>query len=228
MTKGSTPRGEDTEKSQDQAYEPYAKELGFLLRDWNDLQLAIQSLFVVVMGTRTFGRQYELLKAAWNAVPIDRHQRAMLKEAARYRYANPYSVSSDARMKLDAEIFEAIEWIIERADILGRHRDDAAHVPLMFFSAAPTVFVAKESSGHPIAKKLQFKDIRAELQYTRQKISTVRKYVLKLTDYLAVPRQVPLPDKPTWPDRPQSSEEVKRLLSEVERLQRRPLRPSLK
>jgi hypothetical protein len=64
----------------DTAFKPYAMEIGFLLREWNDLQERLLSLFITLLRWPN----EEIGRSIWYAVQNDRSQRRMLLGARRH------------------------------------------------------------------------------------------------------------------------------------------------
>jgi hypothetical protein len=186
----------------DKAFEPYALEIGFLLREWNDLQEMLSNLFVSVLGFK----DGTLSLAIWHVVPVDRFQRAMLRAAAAHIFAPPDSQSEPTRVQREnAEILEEINWILDSADALGRQRDDAAHLPMALLLAQPLRFIAHHFHGHPIGKKLRDKEDLVEFRLYRERAATLRVYANRIEQYLRGGRHWTLPRRPAWPALPQSS-----------------------
>ncbi|MFL6689806.1 MAG: hypothetical protein ACJ8IR_06405, partial [Alphaproteobacteria bacterium] len=88
------------EKIMDEAIQPYAMELGLLLYEWNTLHVTLTSLFVAVCQ-ESGGAQEDILLAAWNAVPNDRLQRHMLRQAARVRFTRRHDRMKRVRITDD-------------------------------------------------------------------------------------------------------------------------------
>ena len=59
----------------DKAFEPYAMELGFFLREWNDLQEEFADLFTTLVGVQDGG----VSRTIWYSVQSDRQQRKLLR-----------------------------------------------------------------------------------------------------------------------------------------------------
>src|SRR5271156_3607359 len=71
------------EKLYDDTLEPYAKQLGLLIHDWNELHLEITSLFLVICPSHYSDdddEERDILLALWNAIPNERLQRDMLRK----------------------------------------------------------------------------------------------------------------------------------------------------
>jgi siroheme synthase (precorrin-2 oxidase/ferrochelatase) len=73
------------EKMYNAALEGYARELGLLIHSWNDLHIELTQLFLVVCRDYQLEEERDILLAVWNAIPNERLQREMLRQAARVR-----------------------------------------------------------------------------------------------------------------------------------------------
>ena len=80
-------------------FEPYAREIGFFLKEWNELQESFAALFAVILGMNDGG----ISRAVWYSISNDRLQRAMLTAAAKARF------EPKSRMKLQDERDEAVQ-----------------------------------------------------------------------------------------------------------------------
>ena len=195
----------------DKAFETYALAIGFMIREWNDLQEQLRLLFSTIIALPN----EELSKAIWHAIPVDRFQRAMLRDTARIIFDPVGLRKTEAQQKADAALLEEIEWIIEKADSTGRLRDDAAHAPLSLLldweenweggtlDFVAKAFIAHQHGGHPIAVKLKGKELIAEFTYYRERMLALRKYTQEIDLYLSHGREWTFPQRPTLPAPPQ-------------------------
>jgi hypothetical protein len=189
-------------------FEPYALALGYLLRDWNDLQDQLAILFVTI----TAHCKPDIPQAAWGAVPNDRMQRAMLLAVAKVCFTPSDSpLVPQHSNEADAAILKEISWIVEKSDNTGRQRDDAAHAPLALLleltedgKTEGAQFIAHTDQGHPLAEKLKDKNVLAEYQYYRERMVVLRKYAHQIEQYLRYQRSWPFPKRPELPSPPQS------------------------
>lgn len=194
----------ELEKLVNDVLEPYAKELGHLLHDWNDLHIAFTHLFLAVcQSDPDDDQERDLLLAIWNAVPNDRLQRNMLRKATKSRFSRVSNRMSEIGIEIDIikknEVMQMAEivWAVESADVLGRKRDDSAHLPVIFSVSDRVSLVADDGTGHPIAMTLKDKDILAEFNLTRARVSAVRNHVWALWSYLVGGGD--WPKRPAWP-----------------------------
>jgi hypothetical protein len=174
----------------DTAFEPYAKAIGYLVREWNDLQEVLCNLFGAVLDN-TNNRS---ARAIWYAIQNDRLQRRVLLAAA------------DERFGSDSAIFKEIKWLVEKADGTGQQRDDAVHSPVAIMVSDPPEFVSRFFFGHPRAKTLKGKKLLDEFELYRKKIVALRKYATKLDGYvwaMSGPERPSLPKRPELPFAPQ-------------------------
>jgi hypothetical protein len=168
-------------------------------------------LFFRVIDVWECERPRRIWQAVWNAVPNDRMQRVMLRDAARVRFTPPDDEDDEelwdiATKKENAAILDAIEWLVEKADHTGRKRDDAAHVPFVIDATKrPPQLVALDTFGHPIGRQLQGKDLIAEFKVYRERVSLLTEFAAKLDRHIFDRQQEPLPDKPKLPESPRPS-----------------------
>ena len=177
--------------------EPYLAELGLLIYSWNHLHVSLTQLFLTDAHGFLDSKTYDLLVAIWNAVPNERSQRHILRQATSVRFSK------------DDPVLGEIMWILKMADILGRNRDDAAHLPttISYTPPGPTIFTAQNLHRHPIAQQMSGKDMFKEFRLYRERIDVVGRHAQDIWQYLTIPRPPPppLPQRPVWPTRPQSS-----------------------
>jgi hypothetical protein len=184
----------------DAAFEPYAIEIGFLLREWNDLQEKLADLFTTLLGIRDGG----LTRAVWYAVPTDRLQRRMLKDAASYLLKPTKPLRDlDEQQRSDAKVWSEIEWIICKADSIGATRDAAAHSPVAVVVGEPFEFIARHLHGNPLAAQLRGRKLLTEFRLYRDRTATVRAHATAIEWYVRNGRRSTFPERPAWPERPQ-------------------------
>ena len=111
----------------------YAKQTGEVLLAWNKLHAYLQMLF----GHLAFPTDVETGYAIWHAAKSDATQRAMLRAAVR-RLLPPGTPLS-----------AGLEWLIEAAERLSSHRNDAAHVPVDTSSWSKRLADPDKSLGDP-------------------------------------------------------------------------------
>jgi hypothetical protein len=201
------------EKMYNAALEGYARELGLLIHSWNDLHIELTQLFLVVCRDYQLEEERDILLAVWNAIPNERLQREMLRQAARVRYSLNVGVMTKIGIDIepirthDAAILNEILWVLEKADSLGRKRDDSTHVPMILdatmpFSLRPRAF---DGLGHPIAKQLSDKELLEEFSLYRARILAVSTHASAVLAYLIGGDEPSLPERPLWPSSPPSS-----------------------
>jgi len=196
----------------DALFEPYAREIGFMLRDWNDLQEKLADLFQTVLDDKTgIGRPI------WYAVPVDRFQREMLRAAAAHVFS---SDSVD-----DKFILAEICWVLDSANALGPQRDATAHAPVALLLDEPFEFVARHLHGNPMAKKLQGKRLLAEFRLYRERARVLHDYAKFIEEYLRLGRgRWTWQKRPAWPSLPPTPAPKSR--TEPRKGHARPPRPS--
>jgi len=129
--------------------------------------------------------------AVWHSSISDRTQREML------RAANGAWAAQDSNRK---SISKEIEWILNETDNLFGKRNDALHAPMLAVMNAETFEFNVEPNyfwGHPMAKRLQGKDVRIEIIKYKELAQCLNKYCLGVWGALAM-RQ-PLHERPVLP-----------------------------
>jgi hypothetical protein len=184
----------------DTAFEPYAMEIGFLLREWNDLQERLLSLFITLLRWPN----EDIARAIWHAVPNDRSQRQMLLGAASalYNPAHPSRKITKAQRDEDpfrVAFWDEISWIIKSTDTLGAGRDAAAHSPVALLAADPLEFIARHYHGNPQAASLRGKKLLVEFRLYRYRASALRKHAEAINQHIKWEKPLPLPQRPPWP-----------------------------
>jgi hypothetical protein len=186
MAKSAEPtRGFDAE------FEPYAREIGFLLRNWNDLQEALADLFAIILKDTT-----GVSRAIWYAVPNDRFQRRMLENAAAH-------VLEPTGSPDNAVVLREIRWILCKANSLGGQRDAAAHSPVMIAAIEePFEFIARHFFGNPLAKTLQGKKLFNEFRLYRERANVLHVYTVQIDVWFRMgQKRETWPKRPFWPNR---------------------------
>jgi hypothetical protein len=191
----------ENEEPTDAAFRPYAIEIGFLLREWNDLQERLLSLFIKLLRWPN----QDIGRSIWYAIQSDRSQRRMLLKAASaiYNPSHPTpKVSKEERKKspFAAALWDEIVWIIETADKLGQRRDAAAHSPVALVLGDPLEFIARHYHGNPLAESLRGKKLLAEFRLYRKRASVLRQHTEAINRYIAMGKELPLPHRPPWPE----------------------------
>jgi hypothetical protein len=198
----------------DTAFEPYALEIGFLLREWNNLQDRLRSLFATLLRIPNTDIAYSI----WYAIPNDRHQRQMIRNLASYLF-NPKDTffPHDDRSQLkttayEEKLWQEISWIITSADELGPRRDAAAHSPVAFIVGDPGEFVAKDIFGNPQAKTLKGKKLLNEFRLCRDRASILQKHAEAIQHVVEMNSRnlqlQALPERPPWPSNPQKKKDA--------------------
>jgi hypothetical protein len=167
-------------------FEPYAMKIGFLLREWNELQERLLSLFSTLLRWPN----EQIARSIWYAIPNDRNQRKILLETASALY-NPAHPSRDiTKAQRDSDQFrvafwDEILWIIESTDKLGTRRDAAAHSPVAMLVGDPLEFIAYHYHGNPLAKTLKGKKLLAEFQLYLERASALRRHTDAISQHSA-------------------------------------------
>lgn len=174
--------------SPDALFEPYATEIGYLLRDWNEFQEKLADLFGTVLGDNT-----GVSRPIWYVVRNDRLQREMLKVAAMHAF--------DPALSPDHELIrDEILWILEKASSLGPQRDAAAHAPLSLLIGDPLEFIARHFHGNPSATALRGKKLLGEFRLYRARAKVLLGHALAIDHSLRMGQaRPPWPKRPDWP-----------------------------
>jgi hypothetical protein len=203
----------ELEKKAHEALEPYAKELGLLLHAWNHLQLRLLLLFLKVCVDRE-GEEMsrDILTSVWHSIPNDRFQRNMLRNAARTRFGRHANHMEEIGIDIapirqhEKAQLDQILWILDKADGLGRARDDSAHCPTVVHISEhpPFELTPFDSFGNPIAEQLSGKNLVELFALYRARIAVVTEHATAMDYYLS--GHGSLPQTPAWPNPPPSSE----------------------
>ena len=188
----------DPEWPFDKSFAPIAKQVGFLLRDVNDLQDLLKVLFMTFVPSLS----EEMVNAIWHAVTNDRMQRAILLRAAEAGLPFDSPRLPTELAKANKHIYEEIKWIVERANSLSQQRDAAAHAPVAPVIESAWTWIAHVFSGHPRAKDLQGKPLLKEFRLYRERAATLYRYAHEWEFYLGTDRHLRMPQRPQWPDHP--------------------------
>ena len=191
-------------------FEPYAREIGFFLKEWNELQEFFAALFAVILGMNDGG----ISRAVWYSISNDRLQRAMLTAAAKARF------EPKSRMKLQDErdeavqkerdrlaknIWNEIEWLTRNADGLGQMRDGIAHSPVMInFSTSERApeYIPRAFWGNPTAARLLGQPLLDIFKLHHKRAQILRAYTNAVSSHLSAPLKQALPQRPAWPPDP--------------------------
>lgn len=197
MGEPATPRPKRREIV-DKLFQQYAIEVGLFLLQWNDLQDKLSDLFVTVVGFP----DEPLTRAIWNAIPVDRHQRAMLRSVAMLKYGPPEGTTHlTPKMSESAAILKEIEWILESTDKLGQRRDAAAHSPVAIQLNESFDVVAHHLTGHPGAKSFKDAKLLEELKLYRARAEVLFIHSKAIDQYVQHSRSWTFPKRPVWPER---------------------------
>ena len=119
----------------------HARHAGEILWCWNLLNDRLFWIFVCTLEQMSWPRSHEVAHAIWNSFQSDKAQRDMLLEVAKATFSQ--------KLIMDPPTLEwvAIKWLVDRTNELSKHRNDAAHVPIVFSilsdnSFRPTPFSA--------------------------------------------------------------------------------------
>ena len=173
----------------DRAFTPVAVEIGHLARNWNALHENMGLIFSAMISPD----RKALLLAVWHSPPSDRTQREMLRAAlGRWRLERPHL----------SAVSNEIEWLLNKTEELSGKRNDALHAPLHVLMNTTTYVFNVEPNyfwGHPMAKRLQGKDVLLEISKIRAQATCLMKWAGAIWLHLESAR--PLPQKPAWPTR---------------------------
>jgi hypothetical protein len=195
----------------DTAFEPYAMEIGFLLREWNDLQDALLSLFITLIRWPN----KEIARSIWYSVHSDKSQRHMLLgvASALYNPSHPKQRVDKSDRKKEAfggAFWDEISWIISSADKLGERRDAAAHSPVALLVSEPLEFIARHYHNNPLAESLRGKKLLVEFRHYRESAAVLRAHASAIKRHIEFEKPLPLPQRPPWPVRPVGQKEATR------------------
>jgi len=185
----------DSLSHSDKAFEPVALALGQLILSWNDLHETLAIVFCSVMG----GGNIDPAMAIWHAIKVDRTQRDILKASVK---AKTSPIQAGTTKKTRDRITDDVEWLCDRIDRLEDTRNNVAHSPFWGTGSFGQVFIAPLTGlGHVRAKKLEGKNILAELEWCRDATITLRNFAMEM-DYAMSDYKRTWPDRPKLPTRP--------------------------
>lgn len=171
------------------AFEPYGKELGYLVFAWNRLHECLCHLFAVIVKSDAKG----LAEAVWHSTDSDAGQRNMLRAAV----GKADHLSDEQR--------ESILWILNEIDQwLRNSRNEALHAPLEFIRGIKddnlTLWLeASVWSASARAKALRRKDLITEFKHCSETAVSLHDYAAKIGRALTDQRNEPWPQKPSLP-----------------------------
>ena len=177
----------------EEAFTPYATELGRLVYAWNRLQERLARLFCIVCNFE----DEAVGPAIWYSIPSDLSQRKMLRAAI-----------DNSKKQVVPESADLI-WLLDKVDtILAHKRNDALHAPFVLVTGTDdqsqfTKMVSDMFSDNPKAAKLHGKDLMAEFQWYANYADALSSYADSMIDHLHYPDDEPWPKKPSLPHRGQ-------------------------
>lgn len=142
-----------------------AVRLGEINLNWNALQQWLGVLFqsLVDRGCAT---------PLWHSATSDRTQRNMLRVVTKHLVRTK---------EITKEHAEDILWLLKQGDFFSDHRNDATHTPFMLtHSQGKLELKPLEAFGHPRAGKLAAKDLKPELEWYRDVISSLSGYAMRM------------------------------------------------
>lgn len=98
------------------AEKQHIRHIGEIVHAWNHAHGVLFHVFSVVVA----GDDISLAHALWHSIQSDKGQRTMLSAVVRDKYP-----------KTNNSIRRAILWAVSALDLLGTHRNDAAHVEVI-------------------------------------------------------------------------------------------------
>jgi hypothetical protein len=173
-----------------QVFEDYTLAVGKVAYAWNDFHEQLARLFVaVIMAEGTPQTGY----AIWYSLDNDRIKRTILKAAIvaapPVRWENRLTARDD------------LLWLMEKANGLSTHRDDAVHAPCGAMVSADGLEMASAFfSGHQRAKNLTGKSLLVEFDYCERLAETLSQFTTQSVVALHT-SNAPWPDRPSMPTR---------------------------
>jgi hypothetical protein len=167
----------------------HARHTGEIMMAWNDLQSALFSFFVVLIGKD----KQHMAHGIWHVIQSDKTQREMLLAAAKVEMARwPYLLAE-------------LKWILDRTNELSPHRNDAAHTAIWGIVVSIDKGMKRELTPDLVASRWQ--SIQRLTETPTAKIwRAVRGDLYALSGYTAVIQirlSRPLEPPHTFPARPQ-------------------------
>lgn len=175
-----------TKSMTDEAFVPYALEIGHLTRSWNQLHENLCAIFARVVSPHNQNIAY----AIWHEQKSDRTQREMLRAACEAYLAIDKANRPTA--------VDDITWMLDRCRDLADQRNVAIHAPIfvgMDTSTGVFSVIPHHFQNNPQAKRLVEAPILDEFKYYRAKSDALKDYTLKIWFALGHVERA-------WPERP--------------------------
>jgi hypothetical protein len=186
-----------TDQEFEDAFKPYAEEMGKLAFHWNRLHVHLGDVFHLAAGIE----DRDIARAIWSSQTSDHAQRQMLRAAAK-------------RLGEDSFVYEEIIWIIDTIDNgHNNKRNITLHGPLDTITVITeglekTVISSDATSGNRYAKSVSDKeDLLAEFvryaEYTKRLSDHARQLAGYIRWFDTLP-DMPFPDRPVLPSTDQN------------------------
>ena len=182
------------------AFRPYLTAVGQVAMAANDLADRLSGLFWTITG----GGFMDVPLASWNALPTDRTQQKMLRDAIGAAFPKGGGSHNQVRFPTAAK---DLDWLlVEAGKVLG-DRNNVIHCPFILHPSATTKIVNTQTvKRNPQAIALQKvvdggRDLLTEIRWYRDKILVLRDYCWRCDDALCS-EHAEWPQKPGFPPRP--------------------------
>lgn len=175
------------------AFQPITQAIGEVTLAWNGLHDDLGSLFWFFLDVPNG----LIPGAVWHSIKVDTAQRDMLEAITKLP---PHTLG----LRMNDETREAVIFILDQTKKLIDRRNNAIHCPLVRTNEneiIPMIGIgherAKKVSGQ-LKKESPKRDIRGDLYFLYDSITTLRKYTDDLSEAL-LRETVPFPLKPQMP-----------------------------
>jgi hypothetical protein len=168
-----------------EAFEAYVAAVGKVAYAWNYLHEKLALLFAVISGA-----EREVALTSWYSIMSDRRQRKMLHDAI--------NATDSQRWNEMPNALDDLEWLLENAQLLADHRNDAVHAPCsLYVGGNGAEMGAAFFNGHPRAKKLMHTDLLVEFAWCEGYAEALSRFTQMLETAIV------FPDRIEWPRRPE-------------------------
>lgn len=180
-----------TRRQFDAAFDPVAKEIGHLIRNWNHLHEQLVTIFALVLTPDNMG----VPLAVWHTQQSDFQQREMLRAALKKWY------KSDDRFKNCLSFTDETLWLLNECEnTLRDRRNNVMHTPLNILMNCDTFEFFVEPNDfqqHKRAVKMKNEDLLPYIKHLRESTLLLSTYAIAIWVNMRMNR--PLPQRPKLP-----------------------------
>jgi hypothetical protein len=188
-------RGPNDEEAR-AAFDAYCLGVGKVAHAWNYLQENLGQLFVFVTGGAP-----AIMLSVWYSARSDQTQRNMLRAAL-------LAIKDDRWQPRLPTARDDLVWIVDEANALAEHRNNAIHMPGTLLTGADGTAIgpsiAAYINGNPLARRVWGKQLLPEFDLSEKCAEALSRFTrhacVSLMDH-----ELPWPKRPSLPIRRQKS-----------------------